>query len=160
MGKDVLIYYGVSAVIGAITGFGLSYTALSPLVVGGIVGSIIPALFTTFFIGGLLYQFCKGNEIEDDHRNATIGFGIITALSAAAGVGIIVAANAIFPGVTTMGSPALVGAIIGATALTVGTFAAFVACAGICAACLAAFMVNECIVEPVVEKVKGCFSSI
>ncbi|WP_237398583.1 hypothetical protein [Wolbachia endosymbiont of Diaphorina citri] len=57
--KDMLISLGTVATIGALTGLGLSFTALSPLVMGGIVGSIAPALITALLAGHILYQFTK-----------------------------------------------------------------------------------------------------
>ncbi|KLT22505.1 hypothetical protein wVul_0870 [Wolbachia endosymbiont of Armadillidium vulgare str. wVulC] len=60
--NSVILYLaisGIGATIGALTGFGLSFTALSPLVMGGIVGSITPALFTALCAGILLYEFRK-----------------------------------------------------------------------------------------------------
>jgi hypothetical protein len=47
MDKDDLIFLGVASVIGALTGLGLSFTALIPLVIGGIVSFIPLALLTT-----------------------------------------------------------------------------------------------------------------
>ncbi|WP_375315900.1 hypothetical protein [Wolbachia endosymbiont (group A) of Colletes cunicularius] len=52
MDKETLIFaIGASLIgtaIGALTGLGLSVTAFSPLAIGGIVGSIIPAAATIF----------------------------------------------------------------------------------------------------------------
>lgn len=49
MGNDtkvMLFALGIATSIGALTGLGLSFTALSPLVMGGIVASVVAALFT------------------------------------------------------------------------------------------------------------------
>ncbi|WP_241654148.1 hypothetical protein [Wolbachia endosymbiont of Laodelphax striatellus] len=96
--KDMLISLGTVATIGALTGLGLSFTALSPLVMGGIVGSIAPALITALLAGRILYQFYKKDSIEKDDKDNFVFGSIITPASAAIGVGLAAAATAVFPG--------------------------------------------------------------
>ncbi len=114
--NSVILYLaisGIGATIGALTGFGLSFTALSPLVMGGIVGSITPALFTALCAGILLYGFCKKGSIEKNDKDVCVGSGITTPAGAVIGVGLAAATMAIFPGATLgMGSAALAGAVI------------------------------------------------
>ncbi|WP_353273446.1 hypothetical protein [Wolbachia endosymbiont (group A) of Agelastica alni] len=140
---------GAASVIGAFTGLGLSFTALSPLVIGGIVGSITPALIAAFCAVALLCKFCTKDPIEKDNKENTLLFVIGTLASAAIGVGLAAAATAIFPGAMLgMGSAALAGATIGVIAPIAGLFATM-------AIIFAAEKVNEYIISPIVE----CFSS-
>ncbi|WP_237342918.1 hypothetical protein [Wolbachia endosymbiont of Folsomia candida] len=86
------------------------------------MGSIVPALFLTFSILSLLKKLCEGNGRRADLKEM---FALVawTATSGLIGVGFAAAANAIFPGVMlAMGSPALVGAVIGAIAPLAGFF--------------------------------------
>lgn len=148
-----LVVLGIGATIAALAGLGLSFTALSPLIIAGIVGSIAPALFTALLAGDMLYQSCKGNYIKDEDKGLFVSYGVITLASAAIGVGLAAAAMAIFPGVTLgMGSAALAGAIIGG-------IAPVAAICAIVATVFAAQKVNDYIISPVVEKVGKCFSS-
>ncbi|MGL9718914.1 MAG: hypothetical protein ACR5K9_10015 [Wolbachia sp.] len=137
-GMSYLMFCGVASVIGALTGLGLSFTALSPLVMGGIVGSITPALLTVLCAGSLLHKFFKDKEeeIEAEHKNATAMFMISTAVSAGIGVGLAATAIAIFPGaVLGMKSLALAGAVLG-----ISTF-------------IAGVLTTEHVIDPIVEKV-------
>ncbi len=136
-------YLMLYSVIGALAGLGLSFTALSPLAVGGIVGSIVPACWAVFYIVDSLYKFFKKDPIE---KAMLIGWSIATPVSAAIGVGLAAAATAIFPG--AMLDAALAGAVIGVMAPIAGLFATV-------AILLAAEKVNEYIISPIVE----CFSS-
>lgn len=52
---------GVAA-IGALAGLGLSFTALSPLVIGGAVGAVFPALLAFVAIGARYYLRNEINE--------------------------------------------------------------------------------------------------
>ncbi|WP_253299847.1 DUF3482 domain-containing protein [Wolbachia endosymbiont of Chironomus riparius] len=115
--KDFLKSYGLLIAMSAVSGFGLGFTALSPLVVGGIVGWVFPILVMIFYIGALYNEtlkdlLCKKETTEDDIKRHIIGFGIATVISAIAGIGLGAAANALFPG-AILGA-ALVGAVIGA----------------------------------------------
>ncbi len=96
--KAMLFLSGIATPIGALTGLGLSFTTLSPLVMGGIVGSIVPALITALFAGKLLYKFCKKDHIQKDEKYEPIYSGIFALASAAIGVGLAAAATAVFPG--------------------------------------------------------------
>ncbi|MGL9778873.1 MAG: hypothetical protein ACR5K5_01140 [Wolbachia sp.] len=132
------IGFCAASVTGALTGLGLSFTALSPLVIGGIVGSIIPACFAGVLIVKLLYKFFKKDPIEKDDKEAILSRIIVTSASAAIGVGLAAAAT---PGAMLgMGSAALVGATIGVIAPIAGL-----------ATLLAARKVNEHIISPIIE---------
>ncbi|WP_254229402.1 MULTISPECIES: hypothetical protein [Wolbachia] len=134
--KAMLFALGIATSIGALTGLGLSFTTLSPLVMGGIVGSIFPALITALFAGVLLYKFCKKDHIERDDKGFPIFFGIVTLASAATGVGLAAAATAISPSIMLgMGSAALAGAIIAPIAVIAG------------------FLITSDIIEPIAQKV-------
>ncbi len=119
------------------------------MVIGGIVGSITPALIAAFCAVALLCKFCTKDPIEKDNKENTLLFVIGTLASAAIGVGLAAAATAIFPGAMLgMGSAALAGATIGVIAPIAGLFATM-------AIIFAAEKVNEYIISPIVE----CFSS-
>ncbi|WP_374698298.1 hypothetical protein [Wolbachia endosymbiont (group B) of Limnophora tigrina] len=140
--KSFLIFCGVASVTGALIGLGLSFTALSPLVIGGIVAAIPITLLTVFFIfdNARKGKFSKKDLFES---------ACICIASAAIGVGLAAAATAIFPGAMLgMGSAALAGATIGVIAPVAGFFAAMMIE-------FAAKKVNEHIISPIVE----CFSS-
>uniref|UniRef100_A0AAU7YQ83 Uncharacterized protein n=1 Tax=Wolbachia endosymbiont of Oeneis ivallda TaxID=3171168 RepID=A0AAU7YQ83_9RICK len=148
MKKDDVIFrltvLGVVASIGALTGLGLSFTALSPLVMGGIIAAV-PAL--------LDFAICtddKLSQFEFSYAHACTHACLFVA-SAAIGVGLAAATMAIFPGATLgMGSAALAGALI---AVIAGFFVTFGVIQPI------AEKVSEYIISPIVEKVKSCFSS-
>ncbi|WP_353270274.1 hypothetical protein [Wolbachia endosymbiont (group A) of Myopa testacea] len=136
--KVFLILYGAVSVTGALTGLGLSFTALSPLVIGGIVAAVPVILFAAYYI-------CKGEFSKKD----LFEMAVLCVASAAIGVGLAAAATAIFPGAMLgMGSAALVGATIGVIAPIAVTFATI-------ATSFADEKVNEYIISPIVE----CFSS-
>ncbi|WP_341822729.1 hypothetical protein [Wolbachia endosymbiont (group A) of Clivina fossor] len=106
MEKENLILLGVASVIGALTGLGLSFTALSPLVIGGIVAAVPVILLAACVI-------CKGKCSKKD----LFLMAVSCVASAAIGVGLAAAATAIFPGAMLgMGSAALTGAAIGVIA--------------------------------------------
>ena len=131
----LLMLCGAASVIGALTGLGLSFTALSPLVVGGIVAAVPAILFAALGIYGSVQ---KG----EFSKEALFFFACICVASVAIGVGLAAAATAIFPGAMLgMGSAALAGATIGVIAPIAGLFAAE--------------KVNKYIISPIVE----CFSS-
>ncbi|WP_265030802.1 hypothetical protein [Wolbachia endosymbiont (group B) of Athalia cordata] len=147
MKKDDVIAYlialGIGATIGALTGLGISFTALSPLVMGGIVAAIPAALLACLIIS------IRGLSKETFFQNACF-----CAVGTAIGVGLAAAAMAIFPGVTLgMGSAALAGAIIASISAIAGTIATDYIIEPI------AKKVNEYIISPIVEKVGKCFSS-
>lgn len=140
--KAVLFLSGIATSIGALTGLALSFTALSPLVMGGIVAAVPITL---------CFVLCMLNEgVSKEQLFLSICF---SAASAAIGVGLAAATIAIFPGATLgIGSAALAGAVIG----VIAPIAAFCATA---ATKFAAEKVSEYIISPIVEKVKSCFSS-
>jgi hypothetical protein len=108
MNEEDLELLGVSSVIGALTGLGLSFTALSPLVIGGIVAAVSAVLFAA----SMTYEFSKQDLFM---------MAVFAASAAAIGVGLAAAATAIFPGAMLgMGSAALTGAAIGAIAPIAG----------------------------------------
>ncbi|MEY2393627.1 hypothetical protein [Wolbachia endosymbiont of Tettigetta isshikii] len=137
--------------LGGLTGLGLSFTALSPLVIGGIVASV-PAIL--FVASGLYCGVREGKLRKEDLAACICIAGVLTLTFAAIGVGLAAAATAIFPcAMLGAGSAALTGAVIGAIAPIGGFFAAAYIIAPI------AEKVNEYILSPMMEKVKGCFSS-
>ncbi|WP_264339002.1 hypothetical protein [Wolbachia endosymbiont (group A) of Cheilosia soror] len=139
MDEGDLILLGAVSVIGALTGLGLSFTALSPLVIGGIIAAIPVILLTAYFI-------CDSVKEGKFSKEALFFFACICV---AIGVGLAAAATAIFPGAMLgMGSAALAGATIGVIAPIAGLFATM-------AIIFAAEKVNEYIISPIVE----CFSS-
>lgn len=126
MDKEDLILLGAASVIGALTGLGLSFTALSPLVIGGIVAAVPIILLTAFCI-------CTGTGVFSKKD-----LFMIASLCVAIGVGLAAAATAIFPGAMLgMGSAALVGATIGVIAPIAGLFVAD--------------KVNDYIISPIIE---------
>lgn len=144
-----LIYLFQSASIGALTAFGLSFTNLSPLVMGGIIGTVLPALVMGCYVGHLASELFRKGEIEDDdYKGLLLFFSCITAASAAIGVVLVAAASAY--GITT--GTVSSGVAIGVLSPVIGLFVAL-------AILKTAFKVNEYMVSPVIEKVKGCFSS-
>lgn len=125
--KNILVFCGIASVIGALTGLGLSFTALSPLVIGGIIAAVPIILLTA-------YSICMGQL----SKKGLFKFACICIASAAIGVGLAAAATAIFPGAMLgLGSAALAGAAIGAIALIVGM--------------VVAEKVNEYIISPIIE---------
>lgn len=113
--KGILVLCGIASVIGALTGLGLSVTAFSPLAIGGIVGSIIPAVATIFFAGCLLHKFYNKGLIEKDDKTISIVSSITMFTGAAVGIGLAAAATAISPGIMLgTGSATLAGTVIGA----------------------------------------------
>ncbi|WP_264732053.1 hypothetical protein [Wolbachia endosymbiont (group A) of Sphaerophoria taeniata] len=112
MDKGGLILLVVASVIGALTGLGLSFTALSPLVIGGIVAAVSVILLAACSI-------CKGGCSKKD----LFSMAVSCVASAAIGVGLAAAATAIFPGAMLgMGSAALADATIGVIAPIAGLF--------------------------------------
>ena len=130
MDKEDLGLLGVLS-IGAPTGLGLSFTALSPLVIGGIVAAVPVVLFAAFI------TYCKVQEKEFSKQDLFM-MAVFAASAAAIGVGLAAAATAIFPGAMLgMGSAALTGAAIGAIAPIAGL--------------LVAVEVNNYIISPRIE---------
>jgi hypothetical protein len=145
--KEFSILSVAGAIIGALTGLGLSFTALSPLVIGGVI-AVVPAI--------LFYAYSIYNSIREETFSKEDLFTYIwlCAASAAIGVGLAAAATAIFPGAMLgVGSAALTGAAIGAIAPIAGALATAYIIEPI------AKKVNEYILSPMIKKVKGCFSS-
>ncbi|MGL9718757.1 MAG: hypothetical protein ACR5K9_09100 [Wolbachia sp.] len=122
------ITVGVGAVIGALAGLGLSFTALSPLVAGGIIGAIFPALLALVAIG---LRYCYRDEVNKWKKEEGIvekriiaasipPFLFATIASAAAGVGLAATTNVVLPGVFATWWAIAVGAGISALALPTG----------------------------------------
>ncbi|WP_264331317.1 hypothetical protein [Wolbachia endosymbiont (group B) of Erebia ligea] len=143
MEKDDVIFcltvLGIVASIGALTGLGLSFTTLSPLVMGGIIAAI-PAL--------LHFAICTDDKLsqsEFSYAHACTHACLFVA-SAAIGVGLAAAAMAIFPGaILGMGSAALAGA-------TIGVISPIAALCAMIATVFAAQKVNDYIISPIVER--------
>lgn len=149
--KEELIFAGIlmgmNITIGVLVGLGPSFAVLSPPIIGG----IIAAVSTILSIAHLIYCDYKEDKVNRECIFPTFCLG---ATSIAIGIGLGAAINAIFPGVMlNIGSAALAGAVIGAIAPIAG----FLIAGSIVIP--AAKKVNEYIIEPIVERVKGCFSS-
>ncbi|MDR3131949.1 MAG: DUF3482 domain-containing protein [Rickettsiales bacterium] len=145
--RGIILIVGLGAVLGGLTGLGLSFTALSPLVIGGIVAAVPLILLNAW----LVYDDVRKGEFRKEDLFAA---ACICVAGAAIGVGLAAAATAIFPGAMLgAGSAALTGAVIGAIAPIAGILATEYIIAPI------AEKVNEYILSPMIEKVKGCFSS-
>ncbi len=139
MDERDLIPLGAVSVIGAFTGLGLSFTALSPLVIGGIIAAIPVILLTACFIRDSVR---KGKFSKQDLFETSV----LYVASAAIGVGLAAAATAIFPGAMLgMGSAALTGAAIGAIAPIVALLTINYIIEPI------AKKVNEYIISPIIE---------
>ncbi|MGL9775351.1 MAG: hypothetical protein ACR5K1_01850 [Wolbachia sp.] len=133
--------------LGGLTGLGLSFTALSPLVIGGIVAAVPAILLVALCV---YYDVSKGKFCKED----LFTYAWLCGAGAAIGVGLAADATAIFPGAMLgAGSATLTGAVIGAIAPIAGILATEYIIAPI------AEKVNEYILSPMIEKVKGCFSS-
>jgi hypothetical protein len=87
--KGFLILCGAASVTGALTGLGLSFTALSPLVIGGIVAAVPIILLAACSICDSVK---KGKFSKKDLFQITC----VCVTSAAIGVGLAAAATAIF----------------------------------------------------------------
>ncbi|MGL9718862.1 MAG: hypothetical protein ACR5K9_09710 [Wolbachia sp.] len=110
--KALFILFGVTSVIGALTALGLSFTALSPLVIGGIVSSIAPVLLVV-----CLLIFKKDSTKEEDLKITFVGSTALA--SVAIGIGL----TTIFPdAMIGAGSAALTGAVIGVLAFVAGVY--------------------------------------
>ncbi|WP_265024878.1 hypothetical protein [Wolbachia endosymbiont (group B) of Protocalliphora azurea] len=138
--KEMLFRLGIATSIGALTGLALSFTTLSPLVMGGIVAAV-PAL--------LHFALCTGERLSQSqfsYAHACTHARFFVA-SAAIGVGLAAAATAISPSIMLgMGSAALAGAIIAPIAVIAGFLVAFGIIEPI------AKKVNEYIISPIVER--------
>ncbi|MDR0288469.1 MAG: hypothetical protein LBH78_00175 [Rickettsiales bacterium] len=144
--KEFSILSVAGAIIGALTGLGLSFTALSPLVIGGVV-AVVPAI--------LFYAYSIYNSIREEtfSKEDLFTYAWLCAASAAIGVGLAAAVTATFPGAMLgAGSAALTGAVIGAAPIAGALATAYIIEP-------IAKKVNEYILSPMIEKVKGCFSS-
>ncbi|WP_250296349.1 hypothetical protein [Wolbachia endosymbiont of Oedothorax gibbosus] len=143
--KDFIFLAGLGAVLGGLAGLGLSFTTLSPLVMGGIIGSMLPVLPAVVFIGTSAFISFLGDKDKDEDFDPimfTMYFGTLTALGVGIGVGLAAAATAIFPGAMLGMLPAaLTGAAIGAIAPIV------------------AGLTMDYIIKPIAEKVKEYITS-
>lgn len=87
--KGVLVLCGIASVIGALTGLGLSFTALSPLVIGGIIAAIPVILLAAFLI-------CNSVKKGEFSKEDLFGSACLCVTSAAIGVSLAAAATTIF----------------------------------------------------------------
>ncbi|MFP3019826.1 hypothetical protein [Wolbachia endosymbiont (group A) of Pogonocherus hispidulus] len=140
---------GVGAVIGALAGLGLSFTALSPLVIGGVIGAVFPALLTLMAIGARYYL--RNNINEGKKEEGIVEKRAIAALitpflfmaiaSVATGVSLAATANAVLPGIFATWWAIAAGAGIGAIALPTGIVT------GVTVASMFAGSIHECIMS-------------
>ncbi|WP_143689825.1 hypothetical protein [Wolbachia endosymbiont of Nilaparvata lugens] len=145
--KAVLFLSGIATSIGALTGLALSFTTLSPLVMGGIVAAV-PV--TLLFAYSIVDQIKEGSL----SKQGLFLYACWYAASTAVGVGLAAAATAISSSIMLgMGSSALAGAIIAPIAFFAGAFAIQHIIQTI------AEKVSEYIISPIIEKVGKCFSS-
>ncbi|MGL9762799.1 MAG: hypothetical protein ACR5LB_11970 [Wolbachia sp.] len=145
--KGIIFTVGLGAVLGGLTGLGLSFTALSPLVIGGIVPAVPAILLVVLCV---YYDVSKGKSCKED----LFTYACLCGAGAAIGVGLAADVTAIFPGAMLGArSATLTGAVIGAIAPIAGILAIEYIIAPI------AEKVNEYILSPMIKKMKGCFSS-
>lgn len=143
--------------IGHIAGFVLNFISSSPLIMGGTIGFIYPALFTVLLSVLLLRNPDKENgvfgKIHKDSKALFIKLGIVTVIGTAVGVGLGAAVSAIFPNVMLgMWSIALASTVIGAIVFPIEIFTAeFIT--------LSAIKKLEVFIAFVANKVTKCFSS-
>lgn len=134
----------------------LNFISSSPLIMGGMIGFVYPALFILLSVL-LSRNPDKENgifgEILKDSKAFFIKLGIVTVIGTAVGVGLGVAVSAIFPNVMLgMWSIALASAVIGAIIFPIEIFTAeFIT--------LSAMKKLEVFTAFVVNKVTKCFSS-
>ncbi|GFY65129.1 hypothetical protein TNIN_36321 [Trichonephila inaurata madagascariensis] len=79
--KDFIFLAGLGAVLGGLAGLGLSFTTLSPLVMGGIIGSMLPVLPAVVFIGMSAFISFLGDKDKDEDFDPimiTMYFGTLT----------------------------------------------------------------------------------
>ncbi|WP_375604358.1 hypothetical protein NOX90_02090 [Wolbachia endosymbiont of Anurida maritima] len=112
--------------IGYVAGFVLNFISSSPLIMGGMIGFIYPALFILLSVL-LSRNPDKENgvfgEILKDSKAFFIKLGIVTVIGTAVGVGLGVAVSAVFPNVMLgMWSIALASAVIGAIVFPIEIF--------------------------------------
>lgn len=97
----------IGCLAGAFVGLGLSFTTLSPLVIGGAIGAVLPSLLALVSIG-IRYYFCddinelkkKEGFVEKRVMAALMAFFIPVAVtSIATGVGLAAVTDAAFPGI-------------------------------------------------------------
>ncbi|MDG7053044.1 MAG: hypothetical protein LKM45_04135 [Wolbachia endosymbiont of Alcedoecus sp.] len=140
------IVVGVGAVIGVLAGLGFSFTALSPLVIGGVIGVAPLALLAIglrFFFCDVINAFKKEKGIVEKGIIAALAlpFLLATIASVAAGVCIATAANAVLPGVFATWWAIAAGAGIGAITLPTGIVT------GVTAAALFAGSISESVIS-------------
>ncbi|MDR2045969.1 MAG: hypothetical protein LBP77_03240 [Rickettsiales bacterium] len=124
----------IGCLVGALAGLGLSFTALSPLVIGGAVGAVFPALLAFVAIGA---RYCFRNEINELKKEEGFVekrviaalmplFIPMTVISIATGVGLAAATNAVLLGIFATWWAIAVGAGIGAIALLAGSLLEYI----------------------------------
>ncbi|WP_353273635.1 hypothetical protein [Wolbachia endosymbiont (group A) of Agelastica alni] len=112
--------------IGYVAGFVLNFISSSPLIMGGVIGFIYPALFILLSVL-LLRNPDKENgvfgEIFKNSKAFFIKLGIVTVIGTAVGVGLGVAVSAVFPNVMLgVWSIALASTVIGAIVFPIEIF--------------------------------------
>lgn len=85
--KTFIFLAGLGAVLGGLAGLGLSFTTLSPLVMGGIIGSILSVLPAVCLIGKsafMSFESLRGKDTGEEQEEATswaMYFETLTALA-------------------------------------------------------------------------------
>ncbi|MGL9778977.1 MAG: hypothetical protein ACR5K5_01735 [Wolbachia sp.] len=116
--------------IGYIADFVLKFISSSPLIMGGMIGFIYPALLTILFLSAVLsYNSHKEDKAFDgifqNSKTFFIKLGIVTVIGTAVGIGLGAAVSAIFPNVMLgMWSIALASTAIGAIVFPIEIFTA------------------------------------
>ncbi|WP_264703422.1 hypothetical protein [Wolbachia endosymbiont (group A) of Volucella inflata] len=133
--EGFLVFCGIASVIGALIGLGLSFTALSPLVIGGIVTAVPIILFS-------VCDICDSVKKGKFSKGDLFTMSVLCVATTAIGVGLAATATAIFPG-------AMLGAALaGPTKGVIAPIAGLLATAAIISA---AKKVNEHIISPIIE---------
>ncbi|WP_264704279.1 hypothetical protein [Wolbachia endosymbiont (group B) of Apotomis betuletana] len=141
------ILMGMNISIGVLVGLGPSFAILSPSIIGG----IIAAVSTILSIAYLTYCDYKEDKVN---RECIFPIFCMGVTSTAIGIGLGAAIGAIFPGVMlNTGSAVLMGATIGIIAPITGLIVVNMIVEPMIK------KINHYIIEPVIEKIKECFSS-
>lgn len=152
----------IGCLVGALAGLGLSFTALSPLVIGEVVGAVFPALLALLAIGARYYLRNSINEWKKEEgfmEKRIIAalmplFIPMTVISIATGVGLAAAVNAVLPGIFATWWSVAAGAGIGAIALLAEITTAVIVTEKFAGNLLEYIIPDKYVVEPRVTQTK------